>query len=120
VNAHLILDTVKDGVTVPSAAVQMGPNGAFAYVVKDDSTVENRAVTVVHVESNIALIGNGLQAGDRVVVSGQNRLYPGARVALQDGAPGQMNAQEPEIGPQGVGSTGINTPAPGGGGIKPR
>ncbi|MBV9554281.1 MAG: efflux RND transporter periplasmic adaptor subunit [Alphaproteobacteria bacterium] len=120
VNAHLILDTVKDGVTVPSAAVQMGPNGAFAYVVKDDSTVENRAVTVVQVESNTALIGKGLQAGDKVVVSGQNRLYPGARVALQDGAPGQMNAQEPEIGPQGVGSTGINTPAPGGGGIKPR
>jgi multidrug efflux system membrane fusion protein len=120
VNAHLILDTVKNGVTVPSAAVQMGPKGAFVYLIKDDSTADVRPVTVTQIENNTALIGTGLQVNDKVVISGQNRLYPGVKVAMQQGAPGQMNAQEPEIGPEGVGSTGVNTPKPGGAGINPR
>jgi multidrug efflux system membrane fusion protein len=120
VNAHLILDTVKNGVTVPSATVQMGPKGAFVYTVGKASTVEPRQVEVIQIEANTALIGKGLRAGDEVVASGQNRLFPGSKVAVQQGAPGQMNAQEPEIGPEGVGSTGVNTPAPGGAGINPR
>ena len=120
VNAHLVLDTVKNGVTVPSAAVQIGPSGSFVYVVKPDSTVDTRGIDVVQIENNTALIGKGLQAGDKIVSSGQERLYPGAKVAVQQGQPGQMNAQEPEIGPEGVGSTGVNTPAPGGQGINPR
>ncbi len=121
VNAHLILDTVQNGVTVPSAAVQMGPSGAFVYVITKDSTVTATPVTVVQVENSTALIGKGLSAGDNVVISGQNGLYPGAKVAVQQGTPGQMNAQEPEIGPEGVGSTGTNTPVPGaGGGVNPR
>lgn len=120
VNAHLILDTVKNGVTVPSAAVQMGPKGAFVYILKDDSTVDTRGVEVTQIENSTALIGKGLKAGDKIVVSGQNRLFPGSRVAVTQGQPGQMNAQEPEIGPEGVGSTGTNTPAPGGAGINPR
>lgn len=120
VNAHLILDTVKNGITVPAAAVQMGPKGSFAYVVKPDSTVEVRPLTVTQIEANSALVGKGLAAGDRVVVSGQNRLSPGVKVAVEQGEPGQMNASEPEIGPEGIGSTGVNTPAPGGRGITPR
>jgi membrane fusion protein, multidrug efflux system len=120
VNAHLILDTIMNGVTVPVAAVQMGPAGAFAYVVKSDQTIEQRKITVTQIEASTALIGQGLQAGDIVVVSGQNRLFAGVKVAVQAGAPGEMNAQEPEIGAEGVGSTGVNTPAPGAGGINPR
>jgi membrane fusion protein, multidrug efflux system len=120
VNAHLILDTVKNGVTVPSAAVQMGPKGSFAYVVKPDSTVDMRPVTVTQIEANTALVEKGLAVGDQVVVSGQNRLSPGIKVAVKEGSIGQMNASQPEIGPEGIGSTGVNTPAPGGSGINPR
>jgi multidrug efflux system membrane fusion protein len=121
VNAHLILETVQNGVTVPAPAVQMGPSGAFAYVVKPDSTAELRKITVTQVENNTALIGQGIKADEAVIVSGQNGLYPGAKVAVQEGGPGQMNAQEPEIGPEGVGSTGANTPTAGApGGVNPR
>lgn len=120
VNAHLILDTVENGVTVPSAAVQMGPKGTFVYLIKPDSTVDARGVDVIQIEKNTALIGKGLQNGDKIVVSGIDRLYPGAKVAVQQGSIGQMNAQEPEIGPEGVGSTGINTSTSGGPGINPR
>jgi hypothetical protein len=47
-------------------------------------------------------------------------LSPGVKVAVQQGQPGDMNARQPEIGPQGVGSTGINTAPHGAGEIKPR
>lgn len=120
INAHLILDTVENGVTVPSAAVQMGPAGAFVFLIKNDSTVEPQPVTVTQIENNTALIAKGLQTGDKIVTSGQNRLYPGSKVAVQQGQPGEMNASQPEIGPVGIGSTGVTTPAPGGNGITPR
>ena len=120
IDAHLVIDTVKNGVTVPAATVQMGPTGPFVYVIKPDSTVEARPVQVTQVESGIALIGKGLAVGDKVVASGQAGLSPGIQVAVQQGQPGEMNAKEPEIGPEGVGSTGINTAPNGAGEIKPR
>jgi multidrug efflux system membrane fusion protein len=120
VNAHLVLEVVKNGVTVPAGAVQMGPTGPFVYVIKNNSTVAAQPVTVTEVESGNALIGKGLKAGERIVVSGQTDLSPGIRVAVKQGAPGEMNAHEPEIGPEGVGSTGINTAPSGIGGINPR
>jgi multidrug efflux system membrane fusion protein len=87
VNAHLVLETVDSGVTVPSAAVQAGPNGPFACVVKPDSTVEMRPLTVRQVENNTALIGSGLQVGEKVVTAGQFGLTPGAKVTVKDGPP---------------------------------
>jgi multidrug efflux system membrane fusion protein len=120
VNAHLVLDTVKNGVTVPVGAVLMGPSGAFAYVIKPDSTIEQRPLTVSQVENGAALIAKGLKVGEKVVVSGQTDLLPGIKVAVKEGTPGEMNARESEIGPEGVGSTGITTAPAGISGIVPR
>ena len=86
INAHLVVETVTNGVTVPSAAVQTGPNGRFAYVVKQDSTVEARPVTVTQTESNVSLLGSGLQAGENVVTVGQSKLSPGAKVVVSNNA----------------------------------
>lgn len=63
VNAHLLLDTVRNGTTVPPGAVQMGPKGPFVYVIKPDQTVEARQASVTQVEDGKALIGKGLGAG---------------------------------------------------------
>jgi membrane fusion protein, multidrug efflux system len=120
VNAHLVLEVVKDGVTLPAGAVQMGPTGPFVYVITNNSNVEAQPVTVTEVENGTALIGKGLKVGVRIVVSGQTDLAPGVRVAVKQGAPGEMNRHEPEIGPEGVGSSGINTAPSGIGGINPR
>jgi len=98
----------------------MGPTGPFVYLIKPDNTVEARPVTVTQVEGGTALIGKGLAVGDQVVASGQAGLSPGVQVAVQQGQPGEMNAKQPEIGPEGVGSTGINTAPSGAGEIKPR
>ena len=81
VNAHLLLNTRHDAVTVAAPAVQRGPQGTFAYVIKPDATVEARPIKVAQIVDNVALIDDGLHAGDRVVVDGQYKLQPGTRVA---------------------------------------
>jgi membrane fusion protein, multidrug efflux system len=84
VNTHLVLKDVKNGVTVPSAAIQTGPKGSFAYVVKEDSTVDMRPVTVLQTENNTSLVGSGLRAGDRVVTAGQFKLQQGSKVQVAE------------------------------------
>lgn len=116
VNAHLVLRTVENGITVPAAAVLMGPSGAYVYLIRPDDTVEPRPVAVTQVENGSALIGKGLALGDRVITSGQEGLAPGAKVAVAPGQPGELIAKEPQVGPEGVGSTGITTAPAGAGG----
>jgi multidrug efflux system membrane fusion protein len=82
VNAHIVLRTVHDGVTIPSAAVQTGPQGSFTYVINDKSQALIRPITVLQTDSNTALIGSGLKASEQVVTAGQFRLQPGATVTV--------------------------------------
>jgi membrane fusion protein, multidrug efflux system len=80
VNVRLILQTRRGVPTVPAQTVQDGPNGQYAYVIADDSTVERRPVEVSSVQDGIAVISKGLSVGEKVVVEGQYRLTNGARV----------------------------------------
>lgn len=91
VSAHLVLKIVHDGVTVPAAAVQTGPEGSYAYVVGENATVAMRPITVAQTESNTALIGSGLEAGERIVVAGQYRLDQGTKVKPSE-APANLAA----------------------------
>ena len=88
VNVRLILSVHKGAPTVPAQTVQDGPNGRYAYVIKEDNTVERRTVEVSAVQDGIAVITKGLSIGDRVVVDGQYRLTNGARVKVEATAPG--------------------------------
>lgn len=87
VNAHLIVETVKNGVTAPGVAIQSGPNGTYAYVIGPNDAVEMRPVVVVQTEHETALIGSGLRAGERVVTAGYSRLAPGMRVTVKQETP---------------------------------
>jgi membrane fusion protein, multidrug efflux system len=82
VNSRLLVATRKDGLVVPASVIQRGPNGSFAYVIKADQTVEMRPVTVNQIDNGLALIDDGLQEGEQVVVDGQYRLQPGSKVIL--------------------------------------
>ncbi|WP_112984797.1 efflux RND transporter periplasmic adaptor subunit [Hyphomicrobiales bacterium] len=62
---------------IPSVAVQPGQDGPFVFDVKDDNTVETRAVSVLADDGKEAAIGTGLAAGDRVIIEGQARLKSG-------------------------------------------
>jgi membrane fusion protein, multidrug efflux system len=80
VNARLLLETRRDGLTVAASAIQHGPAGTFVWVVAHDETVQMRPVEIARVADGEALIDSGLHAGDKVVVDGQYRLATGVRV----------------------------------------
>jgi multidrug efflux system membrane fusion protein len=83
VNVRLILMVRKGAPTVPAQTVQDGPTGQYAYVIKEDGTVERRPVEVAAVQDGVAVIGKGLSAGEKIVVEGQYRLTNGARVKVE-------------------------------------
>ena len=85
INARLLLDTRHNGLTVPAAVVQQGPNGAYAYVINSDSTVSIRQIKVAQISDGQALIDSGLSANEQVVVDGQYKLQPGVHVAILHG-----------------------------------
>ena len=80
VNAHTEIRTIKGAMVVPSKAIEHGPQGTFVFRIKPDETVEVQPVTVTGVSEPIAIIGDGLAPGDRIVVDGQYRLQPGTRI----------------------------------------
>ncbi len=82
-NVTLTLASEADAIVVPSAAIQSGPQGAYVFVAKDDSTVENRRVVVARAQGNDTVIAKGLQAGEKVVTDGQPRLTQGARIDIR-------------------------------------
>jgi multidrug efflux system membrane fusion protein len=82
VQVRAVLRTDPQALVVPEPAVQLGQNGTFAYVVKEDDTVEARRVAVDRTVDGQAVIAKGLTAGERVVVDGQLRLFPGASVVM--------------------------------------
>ena len=85
INVRLLVDTRHDGLTVPASAVQQGQQGAYAYVINPDDTVEVRPLKVAQVSGGEALIDTGLTANERVVVDGQYRLQAGAHVTILHG-----------------------------------
>src|SRR5262249_58363106 len=83
-NVELTLAVEKDAIVVPSQAVQSGQQGSqFVFVVKEDSTVESRRVVLKRTQGSEAIIGDGLRAGESVVIDGQGRLVQGARVEIR-------------------------------------
>jgi multidrug efflux system membrane fusion protein len=81
VNARLLVSVRKGGIAVPASVIQRGPDSTYAFVIKEDQTVEIRPVKVGQIEDGQALIESGLEAGEKVVVDGQYRLQPGSLVA---------------------------------------
>src|ERR1700678_4448356 len=86
VNAQLLVKTLNDVVTVPTAAIQQGAPGAYVYVLNADNTVSVRPIKIGPTDGPVAAVTSGLTSGERVVVDGTDRLRDGARVTVP-GAP---------------------------------
>ena len=86
VNVRILVRQEGNALTIPSAAVQHNGDGPFVYVVKPDSTVEARPVKIGGDTGAFVMIDHGIQAGEQVVVDGQYRLQPGARIRANGGA----------------------------------
>jgi len=97
VNVRLLVQQQQGVMTVPSAAIQHGPDGLFTYVVRNDSTVEVRALkTGADSEGAVVVVvTEGLKVGERVVISNQYRLRPGARVRLRSTEKAAVTATAP-------------------------
>ncbi len=83
VNVRLTLKTMAHALTVPAAAVNQGPKGAFVYVVGPDAKAEMRPVTVAATQDGVAVIQSGVKDGETVVTDGQMSLAPGSKVAVR-------------------------------------
>ena len=95
-NVTLTLTVDPNAIVVPSQAVQTGAQGPYVFVVKPDSTVENRRVVVARTQGSDSVIASGLQAGEQVVTDGQPRLSPGVKVEVRGEAGGGSKGSGPE------------------------
>lgn len=68
---------------VPASAVMSGQQGPQIFVVKADNAAELRPVTVARNVGQEAVIEKGVAPGEKVVINGQSRLMPGAKVVIK-------------------------------------
>ncbi len=100
INARLLVETLKDVIVIPSAAVQRGPNGTFVYIIKPDESVAMKTVKVRQQDDTLAVITDGVATGDKVVTTGFARLQDGSKVQISAN-PGQAAPDAPAADDQG-------------------
>jgi multidrug efflux system membrane fusion protein len=82
VNARVLLETRRNSLTIPSSAVQRGPQGLFTWVVTPEGNAEMRAVKTGPASGNVTIVESGISDGDRVVTDGQYKLKQNAPVTI--------------------------------------
>jgi multidrug efflux system membrane fusion protein len=88
INIRLEVGELTNAVTVPTQALQRGPDGSYVYLVTSESTVALQPVKPgAEAPGGRTVVLDGLKAGDKVVSEGQFRLKPGAKVLAL--APGE-------------------------------
>lgn len=94
VDVVLHVDVERGATVVPAPAVTIGQNGAQVYVVRQDGTAELRPVKTGRSVAQETVILAGVSDGEKVVVNGQSRLVPGAKVIEKpsDTPPGEPTA----------------------------
>jgi multidrug efflux system membrane fusion protein len=95
VNARVLVRTERSALTLPTTAVQLGPNGPFTYVVKPDSTVEVRQLKIGEESGGLTVVRSGLALNERVVTSNQYRLQAGSHVRAAAAAAAAGGAKAP-------------------------
>jgi multidrug efflux system membrane fusion protein len=91
VNVIVALTKDPTAVVVPTAAVQVGQQGQYTYVVKPDHSVEYRAVVVERTAGLETVIKSGLKPAETVVTDGHLRLVAGSKVSIK--------GEEPQVAP---------------------
>ena len=82
VNIRLLVDVLHKTTIVPTSAIQQGSTGSYVYLVQPDNTVKIRPVRPGPANGERGAVLAGLQAGDKVVVDGADKLRDGARITL--------------------------------------
>ena len=95
VDARVLVRMERNVLALPTTAVQLGPNGPFTYVVKPDSTVEVRQLTIGDESGGLTVVKTGLALNERVVTSNQYRLQAGVHVRVTAAAASARSADAP-------------------------
>jgi multidrug efflux system membrane fusion protein len=82
VDVAVSLNTLKNATVVPREAVNDGPVGRYVFVIAPDGTALMRPVNVLFDDGKDMAVSGEIKPGDKVVVDGQLRVVPGARVAI--------------------------------------
>ena len=82
VNVRLRVETLREATLIPSAALQFGARGTFAFVVGEDNKVQLRPVEAGPGNGELTVVRSGIQPGERVVLEGTDRLRDGADVEV--------------------------------------
>lgn len=80
------LDVRNGAIAVPTTAVLNGQEGTYVYVVDSEKNAHVRTVTAGQAVGDFTVIEHGVEPGERVVVDGQSRLVPGAKVDAKEQA----------------------------------
>jgi multidrug efflux system membrane fusion protein len=110
----MLVDTKRNVVIVPAAAIQRGPQGTYVYVVSEGKTVSIRSVTVAQTTGNNIGISSGLNSGDVVVIDGQDKLQDKSEVITSTsptGGPPSGVSSQPSAQSTGQSNAKSNAPA---------
>jgi membrane fusion protein, multidrug efflux system len=83
VNVKVLVDTLRNAILVPAAAIQRNSQNAFVYVIQPNKTVEARTVTIAATQGDVVAIASGVTAGEMVVTDGLDKLTNGTKVTVQ-------------------------------------
>lgn len=99
VNARLLVKTLNQVNLISTAAIQRNSDEAYVYVVSPDSTVKSQKITIATTDVSTAAV-TGVQAGDRLVIDGFDRLQDGVKVSARPESPAAQNANNPAAAQQ--------------------
>jgi len=100
VNVHLLVDTKRNLVIVPAAAIQRGPQGTYVYAVAGGNAVNIRTVTIAQTTGNNVGVSSGINPGDVIVIDGQDKLQEGSKVVPSAAPNGSSAASQTTSGQQ--------------------
>jgi len=122
VNVRLLLETRKNALAIPAAAIQRGPQGTYVFTVRSDNTVEVKPITVAFTEDNVSAVNSGISPNDEIVTDGQDKLQAGSKVEIRQPGGGNQPQNAGASAPPNTGTAGGNqaegaqsTPTPRGG-----
>lgn len=90
VNARVVLTTKKNAVLIPDKARQTGQVGAYVYVIAEGDIAQVRPIVPGQRQGDLVIVDQGLSAGERVVVTGQMMVQPGAKLMVKPDGPAEM------------------------------
>jgi multidrug efflux system membrane fusion protein len=97
VNVGITLDQIAGATVLPRDAVNVGPDSSYVYVVGSDDIVSSKTVKILNDDGTLDAVQGDVKPGDQVIVEGQLRVVPGAKVVIrdQDAAPAVQTSDLP-------------------------